>query len=146
MSFSRNVSRGRWTCLRVFHVLCREQKNCWRHCKKNKHSWEEEPSSTCRKEEIGQAQLQLYSTSYSFVRKTPIGHWDALNEILSDPSYESNNEFMCQVTTYLFSSSLTPTSIPARRAIGLAYDAPRCGYVAYYVHLGQRNVRRVFER
>jgi len=35
--------------------------------------WEEEPYSTYRKEEIGQAQPQLYGTSYFFVRKTLIG-------------------------------------------------------------------------
>ena len=36
--------------------------------------WEEEPCSTCIKEEVEQAQHQLYGTSYFFVRKTLIGH------------------------------------------------------------------------
>ena len=35
--------------------------------------WEEEPCSTCRKEEIGQTQPQLYGTSYFFVKITPLG-------------------------------------------------------------------------
>ncbi len=53
--------------LEVLHFLCYEQETSLRHLQRNRLSQGRKTCFACRKAERGQAQPQLYGTSYFFV-------------------------------------------------------------------------------
>jgi hypothetical protein len=59
--------------LEVLHSLCHEQESSLRHLQRNRRSQGRKTCFTCRKAERGQAQPQLYGTSYFFVSFALIG-------------------------------------------------------------------------
>jgi hypothetical protein len=59
--------------LEVLHPLCHEQESSLRHLQRNRLSQGRKTCFTCRKAERGQAQPQLYGTSYFFVKMALIG-------------------------------------------------------------------------
>src|SRR5260370_16877377 len=59
--------------LEVLHFLCYEQETCLRHLQRNRLSQGRKTCFACRKAERGQAQPQLYGTSYFFVKMALTG-------------------------------------------------------------------------
>src|SRR5260370_41089668 len=61
--------------LEVLHPLCHEQESSLRHLQRNRLSQGRKTGFTCRKAERGQAQPQLYGTSYFFGKMALTGQF-----------------------------------------------------------------------
>ncbi len=75
--------------LEVLHLLGHEQESSLRHLQRNRRSQGRKTCFTCRKAERGQAQPQLYGTSYFFVSFTLIGQEGKRRRQYRDPWEET---------------------------------------------------------
>src|SRR6266487_5311440 len=79
--------------LEVLHPLCHEQESSLRHLQRNRRSQGRKTCFTCRKAERGQAQPQLYGTSYFFVSFALIGPlWNVFPEPLCPHLFYLQND------------------------------------------------------
>src|SRR6266536_441180 len=82
--------------LEVVQCLSHEQKSSRRHCQRNRRSQGRKTCFACRKAERGQAQPQLYGTSYFFVKIAPIGQtlvWKCLRSSASSRKYDAHHSW-----------------------------------------------------